>query len=109
MEEVENTKMGNEKQKTYNSSFYQKNIEKIKQKVVCPECYGTYTYFNKSRHLKTARHKTAVGMKQQQNPPTPSAPYPEVSQEMEAFYNKPPSTYHPFPEHILEGFFNLNY
>jgi len=40
----------------YNKTFMEKNNEKIYKKQVCPICYGSYTYFNKSKHLKSKRH-----------------------------------------------------
>lgn len=50
----------NNKQKQYNKKFSE--THDTKQKTICPECSGCYTYFNKSRHLKTARHKLHVAL-----------------------------------------------
>jgi hypothetical protein len=43
-------------QREYNRRFIEKNAERIRTKTVCDVCCGTYTYFNKSKHLKSARH-----------------------------------------------------
>ena len=42
-------------QNQYNKQFMTKNINKIKEKVVCEYCCGSYTYYNKSKHLKSAK------------------------------------------------------
>lgn len=42
--------------KNYIKKFIEKNKERIKEKTECPICYSTYTYFNKSKHIKTKRH-----------------------------------------------------
>ena len=47
-----------EKRKQYNNAFMNKNKDKIVEQVECPLCKGHYTYYNKSRHNKTARHKS---------------------------------------------------
>ena len=36
--------------------FIEDNKDKIKQKIECVICKGSYTYFNKSKHNKTKRH-----------------------------------------------------
>lgn len=41
--------------KLYYNEFKERNKDKINEKVDCPICGGNYTYFNKSRHLKTKR------------------------------------------------------
>ena len=43
--------------KKFNNNFKIKNADKIKEKVICPICKGSYTYFNKSTHNKTKRHQ----------------------------------------------------
>ena len=43
-------------QKKYNSTFMTKNKSKIMEKHVCDVCCGSYTYYNKSKHLKSNRH-----------------------------------------------------
>jgi len=40
----------------YVRKFIEKNKDVINNKIECPICYSTYTYFNKSKHLKTKRH-----------------------------------------------------
>ena len=42
--------------KKYNSTFYIKNNNKIKEKSICNLCGGNYTYYNKSAHNKTQKH-----------------------------------------------------
>ena len=36
--------------------FIEENKDKIKEKIECVICKGSYTYFNKSKHNKTKRH-----------------------------------------------------
>lgn len=43
-------------QKQYNKNFCAKHINRIREKTTCDVCCGTYTYFNKSKHLKTRKH-----------------------------------------------------
>ena len=45
------------KHKQYNSTFYEKNHERIHETVSCSLCKGEYTYYNKSRHMKTKKHQ----------------------------------------------------
>lgn len=40
----------------YNKKFMEKNKEKIMEKQKCEICCGSYTYFNKSKHLKSKKH-----------------------------------------------------
>lgn len=40
----------------YVNKFIDNNKDKIKQKICCSVCFGSYTYFNKSMHNKTKRH-----------------------------------------------------
>ena len=49
--EEEEKKLG----KLYYNDFKERNKDKINEKVDCPICGGNYTYFNKSRDLKTKR------------------------------------------------------
>ena len=42
--------------KKYNVAFSLKNSAKIKEKVVCSTCCGSYTYFNKSKHIRSKKH-----------------------------------------------------
>jgi len=50
-----------EKNKKYNINFKKKHSEEVRKRVICKVCYGSYTYFNKSGHSKTLRHKRALG------------------------------------------------
>ena len=43
-------------QNKYNKTFIEKNMEKIHTKHVCEVCCGSYTYFNKSKHLRSKKH-----------------------------------------------------
>ena len=43
--------------KEYYRNFIEKNKEKVKEKVRCPLCGGSYDYFNKSKHIKTKKHQ----------------------------------------------------
>ena len=54
------------KQKDYKKhykNFVLKNDDKIHNIVKCDLCGGHYTYFNKSRHLKTLKHKQYIDQK----------------------------------------------
>jgi hypothetical protein len=44
-----------ELKKHYYEEFKDKNTDKIHKKIECEICGGNYTYFNKSRHLKTPK------------------------------------------------------
>jgi hypothetical protein len=48
-------KITSEKMREYYLGFKDKNKDKINQKVDCEICGGSFTYFNKSRHVKTSR------------------------------------------------------
>ena len=48
------------KNKNYIRKFIEKNKDKLKEKQICPVCYSTYTYFNKSKHIRTKRHLTLL-------------------------------------------------
>jgi hypothetical protein len=56
-------------QNKYNRVFIEKNLEKIHEKRVCDVCCGTYTYFNKSKHLKSKKHLDLLH--KLANPPQP--------------------------------------
>ncbi len=43
-------------QKGYNTTYYEKNKEKLNKSVECPICKGTYCILSKSTHLKSKRH-----------------------------------------------------
>jgi protein-arginine kinase activator protein McsA len=45
-----------EQRKKYYLKFKEVNKDKIKEKIICPKCNGTYDYFNKSKHEKTKKH-----------------------------------------------------
>jgi hypothetical protein len=42
--------------KSYHKNFIMKNADKIKEKIECSICCGSYTYLNKSKHLKSKKH-----------------------------------------------------
>ena len=44
-----------EKKREYYLEFKEKNKDKINLKMSCEICGGSYTYFNKSRHIRTPR------------------------------------------------------
>lgn len=46
--------------KKYYQNFKLKNIEKIKKPCFCDICGNTYTYFTKSKHLKSKTHNKAI-------------------------------------------------
>jgi hypothetical protein len=48
-------KITKEKKREYYLEFKEKNKDKINHKVDCEICGGSFTYFNKSRHLTTKR------------------------------------------------------
>lgn len=43
-------------QKKYNDKFIEKNKDKVMEKKVCDICCGSYTYYNKSKHMSSAKH-----------------------------------------------------
>jgi hypothetical protein len=55
------------KRQEYNNKFIFKNKEKINNKIICNDCGGSYTYYNKSTHLKTNKHKLFLRVKAQYN------------------------------------------
>ena len=42
--------------KNYYQRFIEKNHDKINNRIICPICCGSYTYFNKYTHLKSKKH-----------------------------------------------------
>lgn len=49
--------------KKYDSSTYYKKFKEthdINQKIPCDICGGSYSYYNKSNHLKCQKHKNAL-------------------------------------------------
>lgn len=51
-------------QNTYNDNFMLKHKDKLKERIECEICGGSYTYYNKSTHNKSIRHNK---MKQRLN------------------------------------------
>jgi len=54
-------------QNKYNKTIIEKNSDKIYEKHVCDVCCGSYTYFNKSKHLRSKKHTDLL----QKMPPAP--------------------------------------
>jgi hypothetical protein len=52
--ETENKKYDNKK---YYQQFKETNKDKLNERVKCDICGGSYTYFNKSKHIQTKKHK----------------------------------------------------
>ena len=48
------------KQRFYFNQFRERNKERLKEQIECPICFGTYTYFNKTKHHKSKRHMRMV-------------------------------------------------
>jgi hypothetical protein len=57
--------------KMYNDKFREKHAEKIATKIVCTGCGRTFTYYTKSKHMKTKKHLQASPPTEhlQANPP----------------------------------------
>lgn len=53
-------------QSQYNKNFMEKNKDKIKEKIICDVCCGSYSYYNKSKHMKSKKHINLLN-KQNQN------------------------------------------
>lgn len=50
--------------KKYYENFVKKHQDKINQKIVCGYCNGSYSYFNKSQHMKSQKClKAKLGVK----------------------------------------------
>lgn len=47
-------------QKKYNDNFRNKHAEEIKKKIICQSCGYQYSYYSKSKHLKTKRHNKKI-------------------------------------------------
>jgi len=56
MEQIDNDKKKYDTKKYY-KQFRETNKDKVNEKVKCDICGGSYTYFNKSKHIQTQRHK----------------------------------------------------
>lgn len=65
-------------QNAYNKRFQEKNADKLKENITCPICYGTYTYFNKSKHLKSQRHIRACEIKESEKRTADFSPIPNI-------------------------------
>lgn len=50
-------------QNKYNRTFYDRHKEKINSKIICDVCCGSYSYFNKSKHLKCQKHLRLLNKK----------------------------------------------
>jgi len=48
------------KKESRTRKFINSKGESLKQKITCELCKGTYTYFNKSHHYSTKRHKMFI-------------------------------------------------
>lgn len=46
--------------KKYIQTFLNKNASKVKEKITCDICCGSYTYFNKSKHIRSKKHLLLV-------------------------------------------------
>jgi hypothetical protein len=64
MENSQN-KITAEKRRQYYEKFVDKNKEKVVGELICSVCNQKYTYFNKSRHTKSIKHKYAELLKKQ--------------------------------------------
>jgi hypothetical protein len=51
-------------QNQYNKNFQIKNKDRINKKYDCNICFGSYTYFNKSKHNQSLRHRKALMIKE---------------------------------------------
>jgi hypothetical protein len=49
-----------DKRREYYEKFVAKNADKIQGELICEVCQQKYTYWNKSRHHKSIKHKYAV-------------------------------------------------
>lgn len=66
-------------QNSYNKRFQEKNADKLKEHITCPICYGTYTYFNKSKHIKSQRHIRANEIKESEKRISDFSPIPNLT------------------------------
>ena len=46
--------------KKYNDKFRQKHAIKLSQKIECDICHNSYTYYSKSKHMKSKKHLKEV-------------------------------------------------
>lgn len=47
----------------YYENFRAKHQDKIHKRETCNVCFGSYTYYGKSKHMKSQKHLTAVSMR----------------------------------------------
>jgi hypothetical protein len=66
IKEKVNIKYNMEKKEEYYRNFMEKNKEKLHTSITCDICYGSYTYFNRSRHNKGSRHMRALEKKEKE-------------------------------------------
>jgi hypothetical protein len=52
-------------QSKYNKNFMEKNKDKINQKIICDTCCGSYSYYNKSKHMKSLKHLNLLNKQNQ--------------------------------------------
>lgn len=57
---TENKIITPEKRHNYYIKYMEKNKDKVNKKEICSICCGSYTYFNKSTHNKSRRHKMCL-------------------------------------------------
>jgi len=58
--EEEKTQKKKYNSKKYNDTFRQKHADILKQKINCSICHNDYTYYTKSKHMKTKKHIKAL-------------------------------------------------
>ncbi len=49
-----------EKIKNYSDTFYEKNKDRLKNKIICDVCSGSYCILNRTHHINTNKHKTKL-------------------------------------------------
>jgi hypothetical protein len=53
-------------QNKYNKTFYEKHKNDVNAKITCECCGGTYSYYNKTKHIKSKKHIFHVERQEQQ-------------------------------------------
>jgi hypothetical protein len=56
MSDTATTEQASIYKREYYDKFREKNLDKIQEKQQCSTCGGSYTYYNKSRHIRSAKH-----------------------------------------------------
>ena len=56
IENIENKKKYKYDDKKHFKKFLESHKDKLNESIKCPICDGSYTYFNKSRHIHSTRH-----------------------------------------------------